>query len=267
MTTAKEHPNRAERSARLTWVPIRMMRVSTNGQRDLNQARVDHLAADFDLERLGTPTVNKRDGNFYIIDGQHRIRAMEAIGWGDQQIQCWAYEGMTEAEEAEMFLRLNDVLVVSALPKFRAAVAAGREDQVAIDQIVRKAGFSVSYDKNSIRAVGTLEKVYRRGGGPILSRALGIVRDAYGIAGMQAPIIDGIGLLCQRYNGTLDVPTAVTRLANVHGGCNGLLNTAERIRMQTGHQRGHCVAAAAVSIINAGRGGKKLAPWWKADDE
>ena len=35
-----------------------------------------------------------------------------------------------------------------------------------------------------------------------------------------------------------------------------------QVRRQTGNQRGQCVAAAAVDIINAGRGGVKLPSWW-----
>jgi hypothetical protein len=48
-------PGRVQREARLQWVPISQMRVSPLAQRDLNQARVDRLAASFDPEQLGTP--------------------------------------------------------------------------------------------------------------------------------------------------------------------------------------------------------------------
>lgn len=66
------------RQARLRWVPIAQMKVNPLAQRELNQARVDKLAANFDPEQIGTPTVNHRDGAYYIIDGQHRIEALKA---------------------------------------------------------------------------------------------------------------------------------------------------------------------------------------------
>lgn len=53
---------RVQREARLQWVPVPQMRVSPLAQRELNQARVDRLAASFDLEQLGTPAVSFRDG-------------------------------------------------------------------------------------------------------------------------------------------------------------------------------------------------------------
>jgi hypothetical protein len=258
---------RVEREARLRWVPISLMRVSPLAQRDLNQARVDRIVASFDLEQFGTPTVNHRDGNFYVIDGQHRIAALKEIGWGDQQVQCWAYEGLNESEEAETFLKLNDVLAVNAFAKFRVGVQAGRQMECDIERVVRACGLRVSQDRveGAISAVGTLRRVYERSNGATLARTLRLISDSYGDAGLEAAVIDGIALLCQRYDGDLDQQTAVVKLGSVNGGVNGLLNKAEVLRRQTGNQKGHCVAAAAVEIINAGRGGKKLPSWWRED--
>jgi hypothetical protein len=262
-----DNSNRAEREARLKWVPIEKMRIQTVAQRDrINWARVDKIAASFDLEQLGTPTVVERDGLFYVIDGMHRVEALKKIGYGDQQIQCWTYHDLTDEQMAERFLKLNDTLAVSAFDKFRIGVNAGRPIEADIDRIVRHAGLHVGRDKQagSVSCVGTLRKVYERGGPGTLSRTLHLIRDAYGDAGLDAPVIEGIGLLCQRYNGELDVPLAVQRLANAHGGVSGLLGKAQNLRLQTGNQLGQCVAAAAVEIINSGRGGKKLPSWWRS---
>lgn len=257
---------RVSRDASLKWVPIALMRVNELAQRDLNRARVDRIAANFDPEEIGNPTVSHRDGHFYIIDGQHRIEALREMGWSDQQIQCWVYEDLTEAEEAEKFLKLNDTLSVDAFSKFRVGVEAGRETESAIDRIVRSNGLVVSKTDvpGAIKAVGTLRRVFTRAGGDTLSRTLQIVRDAYGDAGLEAPVIDGIGHLCGRYNGALDDATAISKLSNAHGGVHGLLNRAEQLRRSTGAYKAQCVAAAAVEVINAGRGGKKLPDWWKA---
>ena len=257
--------NRLDRAARLRWVPIEKMRTSPVAQRALNPARVDRLAADFDLEQLGTPTLSERDGHFYIIDGQHRVEALRQIGWGDQQIQCWVYTGLSEQDEADKFDRLNDVLAVHAFDKFRVRVTANREIESDIDRIVRANGLVISRDNlpGAISAVGTLRRVYTRSDGKTLGRALRIIRDAYGDPGLEAPVIDGIGLLCERYNGALNDDEALARLKSANGGVNGLLGRAEKIRQSTGDYKSHAVAAAAVEIINAGKGGKKLPSWWK----
>jgi hypothetical protein len=268
-TAAINETGRIQREAQLEWVPIPDMRISPLAQRDLNQARVDRLAADFDLEQLGTPTVNYRDGCWFIIDGQHRVNALMQIGYGDQQIQCWAYRGLSDVEEAEKFLKLNDVLIVNAFAKFKVAVQAGRDEECKIEWIVHSCGLRISKEKTdgSISAVSTLLKVYRRDGTASLTRALCIIRDAYGDRGLESTVIEGIGLLCNRYGGELRDDRAVTALSQAHGGVTGLLGKAEYLRRQTGNPKAHCVAAAAVEIINQGRGGKKLLSWWRPEQE
>lgn len=64
-----------------------------------------------------------------------------------------------------------------------------------------------------------------------------------------------------------DAARLVDRFGTARGGVAGLLNRAQSIRMKTGNAKAHCVAAAAVEIYNAGRGGKKLASWWREDSE
>lgn len=259
-------PPRVERSATLRWVPIRDMRVSALGQRELNTARVNRIAADFNPEQLSTPTVSYRGAHFYIIDGQHRVEAMKVVGWEDQAIQCWAYTNLTESDEAEMFLRLNDILTVNAYAKYKIGVQAGRAEETDIERILHDLGLMVtqaSTAEGAIQAVGTLRRVYHREGPEVLSRSLSIIRDAYGTPGLQAAVIDGVGYVCGRYNGDINVETTVARLAAAHGGVGGLMNKANVVYKQTGNAKGQCVAAAVVGILNAGRSGSKLPSWWR----
>ena len=264
-------PKRVARAAHLQWVPLGKMRVSPLAQREMKQFRVDQIAANMDIEQIGNPTVNERGGLFYIIDGQHRIEAYKewiGDGWEVQEFQCWTYRDLSEQEEAERFLKLNDTLTVTAFDKFKVGVQAERAVETDVDRIVRAAGLVVSKHgvPGAIGSVSTLRRVYLRSGPAVLARTLGIIRDAYGDPGLEAPVIDGVGLLCGRYNGELDVEKAVRQLANAHGGVNALLGRAEITRKQTGNPRNHCVAAAAVDLINRGKGGKKLPSWWKTED-
>jgi hypothetical protein len=266
VTTKTSGKPRVEREARLQWVPIPMMKVSQKAQRDLQQHRVDKLVAEFDLEELGTPTVNLRDGTWYLIDGQHRIETLKQIGYGDQQVQCWCYEGLTEKEEADKFTKLNNVLTVNTFAKYRVGLTAGYPEETEIDAIVRSAGLHVAQGGGygAIAAIGTLRRVYARGPG-CLARTLCIIRDAYGDPGLESAVIDGIGLLLDRYNGDLSDDRAIKALGNARGGLKGLLGKAEILRQSTHSPKAHCVAAAAVEMINHGRGGRKLPSWWRAE--
>ena len=269
MTPSPGKPlDRLQRAVRLQWVPLDRMRVNPLAQRDLRPARVSRLAACFDLEQMGAPTVSARGGWYYLIDGQHRIEALKQwLGtWVGQEVQCWTYEGLTEAQEAELFLTLNDVLAVPAYARYQVSVQAGRPGEADVDRIVRALGLRIAPGRagGGICAVATLRRVYGRGGAAVLSKALRIIRDAYGEAGLDGPVIDGIGLLCQRYDGQLAEQHAVDRLAAAHGGVSGLVSRAGQLRQTTGTAMAQCVAAAAVEVINRGPGSTKLPSWWKA---
>jgi hypothetical protein len=256
------------RPYRLQEIALGTMVTSPKTQRELKQHRVDELLANFDLDMFGHPAVSWRSGKHFIIDGQHRIEALKlwlGKGWEIQKIECRVYQGLSESEEADMFDRLNNVLIVSSFDKFRIRVTAGREAETAIDQIVKEEKLVISRDKipGAIGAVGTLVRVYSRSDGEVLARSLRIIRDAFGDAGFESQVIDGIGHLCQRYNGALEEQVVVEKLAETRGGVKGLLGKATILHKQTGNSQSQCVAAAAVDIINSHKGGKKLPSWWK----
>ena len=63
---------------------------------------------------------------------------------------------------------------------------AGRGAEADVDRIVRALGLRIARGSGGICAVATLRRVYTRGGPAVLSRALRIIRDAYGEAGLEA---------------------------------------------------------------------------------
>ncbi|QSM90491.1 hypothetical protein I3U44_07415 [Mycobacteroides abscessus subsp. bolletii] len=246
----------------LQWIPINQTRVSTRAQREQKQYRIDHIASAFDPDKFGTPTVNERDGIFWIIDGAHRIKALVQMGYDDQTVQCWSYVGLTEEQEAEKFLSLNDIKPVNGMDKFKVSVVAGRETESDIDRIVRSAGLTVGKGANGIGSVAALEHVYKAAGPKGLSTTVRIIRDAYGMPGFSAKVIGGIGLFVANYETTFDQERLVTKLAGKHGGVNGLVGRAEQIKSAHGVSAPQGVAAAAVETYNQGRGGEKLPGWW-----
>ncbi len=260
--------NRVERDARLRWVPLGKMRVSPHAQRELRQHRVDYLVANFNLEELGAMTVNERGGWFYIIDGQHRRAALiEWLGgdWESQKVQCWTYAGLSEREEADKFDRLNDNLNVAAYDKFKVRVAAGRPIETDVNRIVKSNGQAISKDRDKgIGAITALIKIYERAGADQLGKTIRIIDNAYGNSGFEVVTLNGIGFLCQRYDGQLDEPKIIQRLSTVRGGVKGLIGRAQIMREKTKQPLGQCLAAAAVEVYNTGSGGKKLPGWWSA---
>lgn len=267
--TAEKFKLQVNRTATLEWVPISKTKVNLVAQREFREHWANQIFANFDPDKMQTPHVNFRDGHFYIMDGQHTMAALKRwLGsWEDQYVQCWVYRNLSETEEAEMYLSLNTRKGADAFQKFRIAVRAGRETETSIKEIVESKGIVVSKDKhkdNGVQCVGTLGKVFKRDGKTALGDSLEIASSAFGGSGLEAPVIDGLGLLCHRYNGTMNKSVAIESLSTMLGGVKGLLNSAENLRNKTGNAKPDCVAAVAVTTINKHRSTKqKLPNWWK----
>jgi hypothetical protein len=258
---AIDRTRRARRS-HLQWLRISEISPSPKAQREFKPAWAAHMAAHFDLEGLGFLVVNKRDDHYYCIDGQHRLDALKQIGFGDDTVQCEVYEGLSEKEEAEMFLLRNDQKTVGAYDKFSVAVIAERQEDSEIRRLVMAQGLTVSAS-GGISCVGALRKAYRRQGPAGFSKTLRVIRDAYGEAGFRANVIDGLSLFLHRYDGQVVEGTAIDQLGTAHAGVNGLLGIAAKEREATKAQVAQCIAATATTIYNRAKG-KKLAPWWKS---
>lgn len=259
-----------ERTGRRQWVRITNMEVSPLAQRDYKQYRVDHLVANFDPEQIGTPVVNHRDGKYFIIDGQHRVATLKAVGWGDQSVECEVYQDLTEAEEAEMFLKRNDTLSVTAFDRFRIGVRAGRHPEIDVDKIIRDQGLRVARSgPGAIKAPATLVKVYNSHGGQVLTAAISVAYAAYNDLGLESRVIHGLSLMLSRYkNGLVDLDRLALQLGQLHLGVDGLIQAAWKIREKSGTAFTVAVAAAAVDAYNQGVSQRKrLTSWWKADAE
>lgn len=249
----------------LRWVDIADLKVSPVAQRELRPGWVAEIVNNFDIKCLDTMHVNCREnGELFIMDGQHRIEALRELGWNDRALQVWYYEGLTEADEAEMFLQLNHIKQVGAFDKFRVGMQAGRDEELEISRIVRDQGLKIALTTrggNAISAVGTLRKVYREYGGSTLSRALAIVYNSWGSPALTAPVIGGIAMLCYRYGPEVKTDKVIETFREEPGGLGSLLTLTDINRRTLGGTKMECLAAAAVSIINKGQGGRKLPTW------
>lgn len=274
-TPAPAQQERVERVARQDWVRLGDVQVNPVVQREYVAAKANSIAANFDPEHFGLPVVNVRDGRAWMIDGQHRAAALKiwlGEGWEDQSFLAEVYTGMTEAEEANAFLKRNDAMAVNAYNKFKIAVVAGWQDEQDVAGIVLRAGLTISRDRDAegrVLAVGTLLRIYRRAGADVLSRTLTIIRDAYGTPGLEAAVLSGMSMVVHRYDG-LDDKELINRLGKASGGVGAVLAKAERTKKETGNPKQFCVAGAIVDTFNSlsaeskGGNGTRLLSWYKA---
>lgn len=240
-------------------------------QREFRKAHGDRIASELDLDKLGYPIINHRDGIYWVCDGQHRLYALKSNGFdGKDVLDCEVYENLSDAEMAEIFLGRDDRRAIGLYDKFHVACTAGRQRENDIRRIVEANGCKLgrTVEENTIGAIAALGKVYDRSGVVVVGQVVRALKNSY--AGdplaFRPEMIQGVGLIFNRYNGKTNEKELAACLAAAHGGVRGVLRRAESQRDRTGNQKAQCVAATVVDIYNKGKGpraGDRLPAWWK----
>lgn len=259
--------NRPSRQCHLQWVKADEIQVNPVAQREFRIAWAQYLYDRFDIDKFQVPHVNRRDdGTLYVMEGQHSLWAYRQWLGEGQQVQVWLYNGLTEAEEAEFFLSLNDKKNVDSLARFKSAVTAGRAEACDIDRIVRANActIGVNRDANSIAAIGALTTIYQRHGAKVLGATLRIVRESFVDGGFERPVLLGIAMVVARYSNEIDEKRLIEKLSGLRNGWKGLVQRTNMLRSSHGVTQPEAAAAAVVEFYNQGRGGVKLMAWWAA---
>jgi len=264
-------PPNNRKPSKIRPVPIAQMKVppALVTQREFRKAHGDNIAADLDLNKIGYPIMNHRDGIFWVLDGQHRIYALKQNGFEHDNLDCEVYEGLTDAEMADIFLGRDRRKQIAPYDKFHVSCTAGYKRELDILRAIESNGQRVSRERGEgITAVGALGGVYDRSGDAVVGQVIRTINLSFSGDGdaFDRSIIEGLGLVFNRYNGRTNEKALGQRLAQLKHGARELLRKAESIRERTGNQKKHCVAAAVVDIYNRGEGahGKgRLPAWWK----
>lgn len=243
-------------------------------QRKFDKSQAESYAANMDLDKLGIPIVNLRKGIYWILDGQHRIEALKMFfsPADPGQIVCEVYEDLTDAEMADIFLGRDDRRPISVFEKFQVACTAGRQREGDIRRTIESQNLKVSQTKEAgcVGAISSCAKVYDLAGPTVLGQSLRTIRDAFGAEpkAFDAQLIQGLGLIYNRFNGRTNERHLVSKLSEFRHGALGVLRIAEASRERTGKSKAHCVAATVVDIYNRNLGprdAKRLPSWWKAE--
>ena len=148
-------------------VPMAKLRIDPNYQRQITFTNVNDLNNKLDMRIFYSLRVSKRkDGFYYILDGQHRYTRMLRENYGGS-LRCDVFTGLSRKQEAEIF-ELSNIKTkrLSAYDLYRSGLAQGHPDCIAVREICQRHGFEVvspfSGKINSgskLMAVGQLRKI------------------------------------------------------------------------------------------------------------
>lgn len=117
-----------------------LLRVHPAYQRHAIDSKVKMIASAWSWLACGTIIIGKRGGEYWVIDGQHRVMAAKSRSDIDC-LPCLVFETGGVEQEARGFLDANTGRKpVSSIDKFRASIAAGDEVAIYVDSVFRRLG-------------------------------------------------------------------------------------------------------------------------------
>jgi hypothetical protein len=136
-------------------------------QRPLTLRKLKEITENFEPSAITALIVSKRsDGQFAIIDGQHRFKAGTKIGL--KTFNCEVHHELSIADEASLFYKIN--VKRGAVPmgmQFKALLEADNKDVIKIKHIVESHGFEILYTSgqstavdNKLTCASELQKIY-----------------------------------------------------------------------------------------------------------
>lgn len=255
------------------WISVGDLEVDPTIQRDhLDINKINRMVAAYNPAALGVITVSQRNRvTRIVLDGMHRVQTVSRVTDNTGQLLAHTFKGLTRAQEAQMFLDLNNGNPVSLLDKFKVRLIAEDPVALAIDQLTKAYGWTIgnSNKQGCIQCVGAVEKIYRDAAKAEaepnwLQISLLLVTHAWGIDkdGVQAGILSGLAAVAAVYGSDLDIGILERKLKTYPGGPLGLLTDGQTLAALKKGKVSMGVAEQVVDFYNKGaRQSRTLHPW------
>jgi hypothetical protein len=157
------------RVGRLEWIRANEFHIDPTYQRPVNERRVNELVANWDGNAFGVLYVSLRNAIHYLIDGQHRQRAVIAMGRPTALLPSFVIEGLTVDLEADIFWRQNKTrLQPGSADTYRARIAANEPIALGVKEMCERFGVEILMHPQPLGpaqlfALAAAEEVYRAG--------------------------------------------------------------------------------------------------------
>jgi hypothetical protein len=174
----------------IEWVGTEDLLIDESYQRSIETSSsrrlVASIAARWDWRLCMPLAVSRRGSQKYVIDGQHRHAAARKRG-DIMHLPCCVAEYESPAAEAAMFVAANRCRrAINRLDDFHAALVAGDEDAIEVNNIVTSVGLRVSRNTGSgawapgeVAFTNSVQKVIGRHGDTLARSALSIIAVAF----------------------------------------------------------------------------------------
>lgn len=124
-------------------IPLTSMRVDHDMYQRPLQRHVRTIAKNWNDDKCDPLMVNyRKNGFYYIIDGQHRFEAAKMRGM--ESLVCTVFVGLSIKEEADLFTEQNEgTKKLSPFDTYKANLCRGEEIDTQIQEVCNKHGIVV----------------------------------------------------------------------------------------------------------------------------
>lgn len=222
-------------------------------QRKLSPSRARRIAKEFNPLIVGTLLVSKRaDGKQVVIDGQHRLSAINELGYSEMLVQCEVHEGLTIEDEAALFNGRNDAQKPGPFDRFDKGVLSKDETCLRIKDVLSAHGLRVVRGRtvNGVCAVNALVQIDGYGN-DVLTRTLAVARSAWpmDLDSTEGNVLKAIALVINKYPETVNDSRLVEKLTKTIGKPSHLLGVAKS-RSTIGSSKAQIMAEEIIAAYN-----------------
>ena len=251
-------------------IMVERLRPHPTAQRQIIPAKIKDLVKNLNLDAVGVLSAVDDEINgeraIWIVDGQHRWKALIDLGLGEWEVEVHVYSGANAARASRLFLELNNRKSVTPYAKFDNKKHAGDDDAVGVSRIADANELTIAAAGSGdarIRCVAVLCAVFNYDGGVSLSATLETIIAAWGRVeeAMEGRLVEGLGILYKRSNGSIDRAALVKKLAKYPGGPSALIGHARGMRSYRHASVSRCIAECIAATYNQGRRADKLEPF------
>lgn len=172
-------------------------------QRDVIPMKVTEITARWSWAACGAIVVGQRGGEFWVIDGQHRVLAAKRRS-DITYLPCVVFKTDCVEQEAVAFLDLNTGRKpVSSIGKFKAMIAAGDEAACAVHRTLDALGVTPKSTANKAKELKSVAWAIRKAGEDQAKFEL-VMRTAVELSNdmpIQEKLLDGLWYINERLPG------------------------------------------------------------------
>lgn len=127
----------------LKYINKEKLLVDERYQRTANRNRILNIARNWSWVACGTITVADREGEYYVIDGQHRVIASQSRA-DISSLPCVVFQVEALRDEAAGWIHANtNRKVPTSQERFRASLVSGDPNAIYLQETFNRLGFKI----------------------------------------------------------------------------------------------------------------------------